>query len=115
MVDRVEHTEEPFNIVLSAYKVALQGDLDDSPGVWTRCRAVLEKVPRSSRLIVEAHDARIIPEGVTTWIKAVEQFLADCELTYSPSQLSLILQYDDRYQHTKSTFQESELPAVRVG
>jgi len=97
---------EPFAIYAHLPKIILRGDLDDSSDVLSKCRLVLENIPKFSRLTVEADSARVVPDGVTIWIQAVEQFLMGCELVYAPSQLGLILQYDCRYQHPKSSFQE---------
>jgi hypothetical protein len=51
---------------------------------------------------------------IEIWIEAVRQFLAGCELVYAPSQLGLILKYDERYQHPKSTFEEWGLSALTM-
>jgi hypothetical protein len=99
-----EKNLDQFKIILKEGKITLCGDLDDSPAILSRCRAVLEQVPKFSRLTVEADELRIVPEGVDTWIAAAEQFLMGCELDYEPSQLGLVLQYDDRYRHPKSVF-----------
>jgi hypothetical protein len=100
---------KPFDINFAAQTIKLGGDLDDSPAVLARCRAVLERVPKFSRLTVEADELRIVPEGVDTWIAAAEEFLMGCELDYEPSQLGLVLQYDDRYRHPKSIFRNGEV------
>ena len=101
-----EKDDEPFAIFAYPDRIILRGDLDDSSEVLASCRRALETVHKFSRFIVEAHEARVVPEGVTTWIQAVEQFLMGCELIYAPSQLGLILHYDSRYQHPRSSFQE---------
>jgi hypothetical protein len=103
---------ESFEIVLQNERLILRGDLDKSPQVLARCRHVLETVPKFSRLFVEAYDARVTPEGVETWIAAVDHFLMGCELIYAPSQLGVILQYDDRYRHQKSSYQDYLRPAT---
>jgi hypothetical protein len=97
--------ENAFEISFHRNKIVVRGDLDDSPRVLITCRQVLERIPRFSSLTIEADEARIVPEGITTWIEAVEQFLMGCELTYAPSQLAMILQFDDRYPHPRSHYQ----------
>lgn len=101
-----ERNDEQFEITLLRNRIVLHGDLDDSPRVPAVCRAALEKVGKFSSLIVEADDARVVPEGVTIWIEAVDQFLSGCELIYAPSQLRLILEYDERYRHPKTIFED---------
>ena len=108
--ERGVRNEEPFDILFYEHKLVLRGDLTDAPSVVLKFRQVLERVPSFSLLVVEAHDARIGPEGVTKWIEAVEKFLPGCELIYEPCQLGVILRYDDRYKHPKSTFQEHVRP-----
>jgi hypothetical protein len=96
--------ENTFEMLLQGNRIVVRGDLDDSARVLMTCRGILERIPKFSSLIIEANEARIVPEGVTTWIEAVEQFLMGCELTYEPSQLGTILQFDDRYPHPRSRY-----------
>jgi hypothetical protein len=105
---------EPFAISAHLPKIILRGDLDDSSDVLSKCRRALENVPKFSRLTIEADSTRVAPDGVTIWIQAVEQFLMGCDLIYAPSQLALILQYDSRYPHPKSLFQEYGVVSVNV-
>lgn len=104
--------ENAFEMLLRGNRIVVRGDLDDSPKVLMTCREVLERVPRFSSLMIEADEARVAPEGVTTWIEAVEQFLMGCELTYAPSQLGMILQFDDRYPHPRSHYQNFQHSAA---
>src|SRR5437763_1195901 len=86
---------EQFEILIRPTRLVLSGDLIRSPQVLAKCSEALSKIPLFPRLSVDAHDVRLSPEGVTIWIEAVHSFLMGCELTYTPSQLGLILQYDD--------------------
>ena len=98
----------PFEIEIHTGNILLSGDLDGSREVLDRCRAVFSYISGMSRRTwtIEANDIRIIPEGVTTWIQVVEEFFKNSELVYAPSQLNVILRYDERYRHATSTFQE---------
>ena len=98
----------PFEIKIQTGNIILSGDLDGSREVLDRCRNVFGYISGMSRTTwtIEADDIRIIPEGVTTWIQVVEEFFKNSELVYAPSQLNVILRYDERYRHATSTFQE---------
>lgn len=97
---------EKFKLKLQDGKLILSGDLVDSSQVLALCRKVFKKVSKSAHLVVQAENASITPEGETTWLKVVEEFLMGCHLTYAPSQLGLICQHDERYKHPASQFQE---------
>lgn len=99
--------EIPFKIVVEPDKISLKGDLDSAHStIRAACRQALENAPGLSRFVVDAVDLRVVPEGVTIWIQITEDLLADSELIYAPSQLGLILQYDERYKHANSVFKE---------
>jgi len=104
MAYEVDAREHPFELAVYKDRIVLRGDLDDSPDVLAACSKNLESVPKFSTFTIDADEIRLVPEGVTVWIEAVSRFLMGCELIYNPSQLSLILEYDDRYKHPKSTF-----------
>ena len=104
---------EQFEINAYGTKVillVLKGDMDDSPEVSVRCREVLEKIPRSSHVVVDASEISLISEGVRTWVEAVETFLMESYITYAPSQLACILKYSDsdHYKHPASEFPEDD-------
>lgn len=102
----MELNTKPLEISIHNSRIILSGDLNDSPLVLTRLREFLKPIPKFSQLVIEAQEAFITPEGVTAWIQAVEQFLMGCEIIYVSSQLGTILQYDERYKHPTSSFQE---------
>jgi hypothetical protein len=91
-----------------AATIALHGDLTGSKSVYEHLANQLWEASRSghAKWIIKADDARITPEGVTSWIQAVHECLGNCQLLYKPSQLDVILQCDDRYQHRASTFED---------
>lgn len=107
MTGKSREQEIPFGIFVERDKIVLKGDIDSAHSVIrAACREAFANAPRLSRFVIDAADARIIPEGVTIWIQITEDLLADFELVYAPSQLGMILQYDERYKHPKSFFQE---------
>lgn len=98
--------EEPFQIYLDSNTIAINGDVDGSPEMLNLCRETLSKLSAITPLSIRASNARITPEGVTAWIHSVNEFLSSCELTYFPSELALLLRFDDRYRHSRSQFKE---------
>ena len=107
-----------LEILLSPGRIILRGDLDERPEVTQKCHAALKSIPPDQKfsIIVEADQARLVPEGVSTWVDAVKQFLAGCELIYMPSQLGMILQYDDEYRKMQpdSLFKDYEETAMHA-
>lgn len=102
----MDHRITDFDISVDQNRIVLRGDLDGSPRMLKVYGQVLRQMPRFSRFTVEAQDARITPEGVAAWIEGVREFLMGCEMVYAPSQLGMILQYDGRYDHPASSYQE---------
>lgn len=100
-----------FRIDIDRDRILLHGDLDGSPEMLLACGQAMRHLKPFGQLTIEASEAMISPRGVTAWIQAVEQFLMGCEIVYTPSQLGVILQYDERYPHLSSSFQE--YPAMR--
>lgn len=58
----------------------------------------------ATKWTVDASAVRIAPMGVATWIAAVNLYLLNCSLQYMPSQLGMILEYDELYKHGNSQF-----------
>jgi hypothetical protein len=102
----MESARKALDINIYMNRIILSGDLDGSPETLKKLREGLDSVRKFSSFTVEAQDVLINPEGITAWIQATEQFLMGCELIYLPSQLGMILQYDTRYKHPTSSFQE---------
>lgn len=105
---QTEPPSEPFDIQLKESEIVLCGDLDDSRAVLEACRRILGSARGRSELIIHSSGARVVSSGVTVWIGLVHEYLADCSLIYTPSELALLLQYDDRYvaAHSRSSFRE---------
>ncbi len=104
----MEQEHEPFRIRHDRRRIVIEGDLGGSPQVLEECRvAALQAIAHGpSNLFILAHDARIDSGGVETWLRVVEEFLMDCNLTYAPSQLGVILQYEELYRHPHSQYEE---------
>lgn len=99
-----------FQLEWRAGWLILRGDLDGDAEVQAICEKVLAKVPGLRRkYIVDAINARIVPEGVTIWIAAVSKHLPNTRLHYRDCQLADVLQMGTRYKHPKSTFEPSDL------
>jgi len=93
--------------------LVLKGDLDGSYESSEVSRKALAEVIKSEDTFnIDATEARIVPDGVTTWIEAVEEALSDehskAKLHYKESLLCDLLQMDSRYKHAGSTFDPSE-------
>ena len=104
---------EPFQIALvpgdtTPNTIQLRGDLEHSHDVELRLKSAVEQIHfhHRSSWIVKADEIRIVPGGEIAWINFAQESLCDAELVYKPSQLTLILQYDEKYSHPRSVFKE---------
>lgn len=61
-------------------------------------------VDSSRPVVIEAEHLQITPEGITQWIEMVHRDLMSYQLSYSQSQLAMILDHDDRYHHPQTIF-----------
>jgi hypothetical protein len=86
--------------------ISLSGDLTGTNDVRLKLSQALEPAARRTEWRVEAGDARVVPEGVEAWLEATRAYLQTCVLSYGPSQLAMILQFDSTYQHPRSSFAE---------
>lgn len=97
--------------------VWLAGDLDGSPEVKKTLVALREEIrwkrPSISIIVVDSGDIRVTPEGVTDWLNFIARFRKNVQFIYLPSQLSLILDYDPRYDKysTHIIIDENQIPA----
>ena len=104
-----------FRIDINNSRIVLSGDLLGAPDQSNELRKTLALAAQSGRASweIDANEVRLTPEGVTVWISAVDELLRTCVLTYRPSQLAAVLQYDPRYRH-ESTFQDEAEPQVPI-
>ncbi len=65
-----------------------------------------------SIIIVDSEDVRVTPNGATDWINFVAGFL-NVQFIYLPSDLSFVLDYDQRYaRHTNHVIiDENHIPS----
>ena len=86
--------------------IELKGLLDiNSSEVIETCAEYIRSI-RDSWIII-SDNLDILPEGVGIWVEAVGAF-GECSLAYRSSQLAMVLQYDDRYQHSATLFLDDE-------
>jgi hypothetical protein len=86
-------------------ELVLEGDLvEHPPYLWYHLHRLKSLHP--TKLIVDASKARINPAGVEFWVELVSEVLYRTPIEYTPSQLALVLKYDDSYTHKHTTFPE---------
>ena len=106
------HELDPPLVVQINFEMAtirLSGDLTGTRQVRSKLAEALSNANQRSSWTVEANAARVIPAGVEVWIKATREHLGHSALTYEPSQLAMILQFDETYTHPSTRFNEDFL------
>jgi len=91
-----------LDIRVDGSKIVLSGDLDNTPQARNALSQVIPLLRARHEWIVDADDVSVVPEGVTLWIHFSQENLARVGVSYLPSQLSTILQYDDRYVEVRA-------------
>ena len=104
-----------FRVDIKNSGIVLSGDFLGTPDQSNELRKTfaLAAAQSSRTWEIDANEVRLTPEGVTVWISAVDELLRTCVLTYRPSQLAAVLQYDPRYRH-ESTFQDEAEPQMPI-
>ena len=85
----------------------LDGVLETTSSVLEPLKEIVTQIStqKSSEIFaILADQLMLTPEGVALWIEAVDRVLKTANLYYFQSQLSLILDYDERYTHSQSWF-----------
>lgn len=98
----------PFSIVIDKANgvITLSGDLEPTEEVRESCARVLQEADSIAEVKIDAGQIRLPRGGVEMWIGLSREYLQNCTLRYSPSQLATNLRYDDQYQHTNTSFVE---------
>jgi hypothetical protein len=97
--------EIPFSIRIEENTIYLTGDLLPGSKTFNKCRKALEGINKQE-FFVDASKARIPIGGEQNWTCVANEFLKNCKLRYTPSTLSMLLQYDNQYNHPNSVFIE---------
>jgi hypothetical protein len=93
---------------LDGGRIVLSGDLFGGPEQVNLLINIFHAAANLRRdWLVDADEVRLTPEGVSAWIKAIDELSDKCEIIYRPSHLAKVLQYDPRY-HRPSTFEDDD-------
>lgn len=96
----------PLRVKLNEQEIRISGDLDGSSLSLHALLRALGSTSLTGRVVVDASDATVVPEGVELWKNVVRHHLARCFLDYEDSQLACILKYDPTYDHCHSGYAE---------
>lgn len=88
---------------LDGNSISIKGDMRSTHGVMLNS---FFKNLTPGRYTIDASDATLDPEAVTAWIEAAAGCRKGVDLHYSRSQLSMVLDHDDRYRHPPSTYDD---------
>jgi hypothetical protein len=86
--------------------ILLRGVLNGNEAVRSELKKVLRSAQRNKNWIIDASKAEVVPQGVERWIEATREHLERCHLNYAPSQLAMVLQFDNTYAHPHSSYSE---------
>jgi hypothetical protein len=97
----------PFNIAVepSQGTIVLSGFVSAKAADWDEVADKL-RVVKPGHWTIDSEALTLVPDGVSLWIAAVHDYLPQCQLTYRTSQLAMVLEYDDRYRHRHTTFDD---------
>lgn len=106
--------------IVGGNRIVLTGLLDGSRHVSRSLASLFRDLRNRRKLIIQAEDVVVVPEGIPLWIGAVKEFLLDCRLEYCPSHLAVVLRFDSEYDHAKTEYLEHTesqdcVPARDVG
>jgi len=105
---------EEFRATIKDYKIVLSGEMTGTQDQYKELTKALGSVNNPLKAwTVDANEVRLAPEGVTFWINVAHDCLGNCTLKYRPSHLATVLQYDPRYHHRESIFEDEELEQVK--
>lgn len=93
-----------FSISVHGARMVLSGHLDGSSDVYDQLSKALKLVANNAVLTIDASEITLDPSGVTRWLSASRKYLAPHQLSFEPSQLGMILELDDRYDHDNTSF-----------
>jgi len=101
--------DEPLHVSIHGDSIILEGRLKNSPETVNTLKQGLNlpTYRRSSTFTIFADNLRIAREGEKAWMCAVRKYLRKCRLVYAPSQLSMLIEFDDDYDHQNSIFEDS--------
>ena len=88
---------------LDGNSISVKGDMRGSHG--TMLNSFFKNLT-PGRYIIDASEATLDPEAVTAWIEATTWCRKGVDLHYSRSQLSMVLDHDNRYRHPSSTYDD---------
>jgi hypothetical protein len=100
---------EPLHVSIDGDRIVLKGRLENSSETVRILKSELSGLPRYGRspeFLILATDLRIAREGEKAWICAVKKYLRKYRLVYAPSQLSMLVEFEDDYDHQDSVFEE---------
>jgi hypothetical protein len=88
--------------------LVLSGCIDGSTSFNGDAARTLRAVAKHHRATIEASDASVLDGGADAWIRIVKEHFGNCELHYRPSQLGMVLRFDDEYLkvHPASMFDD---------
>jgi hypothetical protein len=89
-------------------RITLNGDLSGSYETKMRLSQALTEASGKPSWTIDSDNIRVDEGGVEAWAEYVHLLLMDSALTYLPSQLSTILQFDGGvvYKHPRSHFED---------
>jgi len=91
---------------VEGHRVAVKGDLDDSAEAYKALTKGLSAIRQSDGTWeIDAAEARVAPAGITTWITAARDLPVTVQLHYLDDYLGYVLQFDERYDRSHSSFE----------
>lgn len=100
--------KRPLEIRASGNAITIEGILDSSTIIHGGIEKALRTVSKHRDATVDAAAASILEGGADAWVRLVHEYLPKCRLHYLPSQLGMMLLYDDQYRklHPSSVFDD---------
>lgn len=108
MAANINLSGRPFEASGSRGHLALSGCLNRFTVLTPAMERAFKVAAQRHRVDVTAAEASIQEGGADMWIRIAQEYFKQCELHYLPSQLGMILRFNNEYQtlHPSSIFDE---------
>jgi hypothetical protein len=97
----------PFEVSAAGHDLILSGSLNKFTQITGSAERAFRAVAKLRRATIDASEVSVLEGGTDAWIRVVQEYFKNCELRYRPSQLGMVLKYDDEYLklHPRSVFE----------